>query len=422
MDKIVVYGGRPLTGELEADGAKNSVLPIMAALILNDSGEDVVIENAPNIRDVRVMCKILMSLGVKVTDRGGGCLVFNTANITTSSIPLSLSKEMRSSVFIMGPLLARLGRVQVYGPGGCAIGSRPIDLHLRGLRALGARIEEAGEYISAASPVLKGGEIHLDLPSVGATENVMMAAVGAQGETIIKNAAREPEIVDLQTFLNFLGADIRGAGTSTIRIKGPSLLRGGSYRVIPDRIVAGTMLMAAGITGGNILLRNVIPRHLEAVIAKLREAGMEIEEGESWLRARGSRLKGLDKVKTQAYPGFPTDLQAPMMALLSLARGKSNIYEEIFDGRLKHVDELRKLGARITSKGNRAEITGVAKLLPGKVVKATDLRAGAALVLAALAIQGKTEILHPEHIDRGYDNLEEKLARLGAEVFRVRSF
>ncbi len=421
MEKIIVYGGKPLVGELESDGAKNSVLPIMAALILNDSGEDIVIENAPDIRDVRVMCKILMSLGVKVTDRGGGCLVFNTANITTSSIPHSLSREMRSSVFIMGPLLARLGRVQVCGPGGCAIGSRPIDLHLRGLKALGARIEEKGEYISAVSPLLRGAEIHLDLPSVGATENVMMAAVGARGETLIKNAAREPEIVDLQTFLNYLGADIRGAGTSTIRIKGPGLLRGGSYRVIPDRIVAGTLLMAAGITGGSILLRNVIPRHLEAVTAKLREAGMDIEEGESWLRARGRPLKGLQKVRTQAYPGFPTDLQAPMMALLTLARGRSSIYEEIFDGRLKHVEELRKMGARISVEGSRADITGVEGLLPGKVVKATDLRAGAALVLAALAVKGQTEVMNPEHIDRGYHHLEEKLASLGAEVMRVRA-
>ncbi len=408
-------------GELESDGAKNSVLPIMAALILNDSGEDIIIENVPDIRDVRVMCKILISLGVKVTDRGGGRLVFNTAEITSSSIPYSLTKEMRSSIFIMGPLLARLGRVHMCGPGGCAIGSRPIDLHLRGLKALGAEISEVGEKITAVSPNLKGAEMHLDIPSVGATENVMMAAVGARGETVIKNAAREPEIVDLQTFLNYLGADIRGAGTSTIRIRGSSLLRGGTYRVIPDRIVAGTMLIASGITGGNVLLKNVIPRHVEAITAKLRETGMFIEEGENWLRARGRPLKGLDKVSTQAYPGYPTDLQAPIMALLTLARGKSTIYEEIFDGRLKHVKELRKLGANITLQGNRAIIAGVERLLPGKTVEATDLRAGAALVLAALAIKGKTEIVKPEHIDRGYDRLEEKLASLGADIYRVRA-
>lgn len=420
MEKIVVHGGKALRGTLVSDGAKNAVLPIMAALILNDSEEDIIIENVPGIKDVKSMCSILSSLGVKITDRGGGKLVFNASTLSRSSIPPSLTKEMRSSIFIMGPLLARLGKVHMSGPGGCAIGSRPIDLHLKGLRALGAKIDETEEYITGVSPVMRGAAIHLDLPSVGATENVMMAAVGAQGETIINNAAKEPEIVDLQNFLNYIGAHIRGAGTSSIRIKGPTPLRGGTYKVIPDRIVTGTMMIAAGITGGDILLKNVIPRHVRAITAKLREAGMFIEEGENWLRAKAGPRRSVQKVSTQAYPGYPTDLQAPIMSLLALSEGRSIIYEEIFENRLKHVKELRKLGARITPRGNRAEIEGVKRFLPGKVVKATDLRAGAALVLAALAVDGKTEILNPEHIDRGYDKLEEKLVSLGGDIYRVR--
>jgi UDP-N-acetylglucosamine 1-carboxyvinyltransferase len=420
LEKIVVHGGKALTGILDSDGAKNAVLPIMAALILNESEEDIIIENVPDIKDVKSMCSILSSLGVKITDRGGGEVVFNASALSRSSIPPRLTKEMRSSIFIMGPLLARLGKVHMSGPGGCAIGSRPIDLHLKGLRALGAEIDETEEYITAVSPALRGATIHLDLPSVGATENVMMAAVGAQGETIINNAAKEPEIVDLQNFLNYIGADIRGAGTSRIRIKGPTPLRGGRYKVIPDRIVTGTMMIAAGITGGDILLKNVIPRHVKAITAKLREAGMFIEEGENWLRAKAGPMRSVEKVSTQAYPGYPTDLQAPIMSLLALAEGRSTIYEEIFENRLKHVQELRKMGANITPRGNRAEIAGVKKLLPGKVVEATDLRAGAALVLAALAVDGKTEILNPHHIDRGYDKLEEKLVSLGGEIYRVR--
>ncbi len=424
MEKIVVYGGRPLSGKVEVDGGKNAVLPIMAALILNDSGQDIIIEDVPRIKDVMVMCRILKSLGVEIVDNGND-MIFNTSRVSSHKIADELTKEMRSSIFLMGPLLARLGKVILCEPGGCAIGTRPIDLHFKGLETLGAQINESpgknGKIISVEADKLIGGQVHLDFPSVGATENVMMAAVKAEGETIISNAAKEPEIVDLQNFLNKFGAKIRGAGTDIIRIKGPKSISGGSYRVIPDRIVAGTLMMAAGVTGGDIYLSNVIPHHLVAVISKLREAGLLIYEGDNWIRVIGKELRGVEKIKTQAYPGFPTDLQAPMMALLSLAKGKSTVYEEIFDNRLQHVGELNKMGAKITIKNSWAEIEGVAQLVPGKQVNATDLRAGAALVLAALSIKGKTEIYSPWHIDRGYDKIENKLVSLGAEICRVQA-
>lgn len=422
MDKILVFGGRPLVGEIEIDGAKNSVLPIMAAALLNASGEEIVIENVPCIKDVLVMRQILASLGVETRKRDKA-LALDTSNLISATLPDALTKEMRSSVFLMGPLLARFGKVEMCRPGGCDIGLRPIDLHIKGLKALGAKIIETGETITAVAKKLMGADIHLDIPSVGATENIMMAATGAQGETVLFNAAREPEIIDLQNFLNMIGADIRGAGTETIRIKGPVSLRGGHYRVIPDRIVAGTLLIAAGITGGDICLKNVIPSHMQAIIAKLKETGLLIEEGDNWLRVRtrvrGKRLKALEKLSTQVYPGFPTDLQAPMMVLLALAKGKSFLYEQIFDNRLKHVQELQKMGALITLKESKVEVEGVESFLPGKKVESTDLRAGAALVLAALTVKGKTEIYFPWHIDRGYDKLEGMLAKLGANIYRV---
>ncbi len=424
MDKILVFGGRSLMGEIEIDGAKNSVLPIMAATLLNASGEEIAIENVPCINDVLVMRQILDSLGVK-TKESEKALTIDTSCLISATLPDGLTKEMRSSVFLMGPLLVRFGKVEMCRPGGCAIGLRPIDLHIKGLKALGAKITETGETITVTAEKLTGANIQLDIPSVGATENIMMAATGAWGETVLSNAAREPEITDLQNFLNIIGADIRGAGTGTIRIKGPVSLRGGHYRVIPDRIVAGTLLIAAGITGGDVWLKNVIPSHMEAIIAKLREAGLLIEEGDNWLRVRTrvrrKRLEAVEKLSTQVYPGFPTDLQAPMMVLLALAKGKSFLYEHIFDNRLKHAKELQKLGARITLKERKVEIEGVERFLPGKAVESTDLRAGAALVLAALTVRGKTEVYFPWHIDRGYDKLEGMLAKLGANIYRVGS-
>lgn len=415
MEKFLISGGSSLSGKIRVKGAKNSILPILAASLL--TSEKVELKDVPDISDVKVMLNILECLGVKVT-RGKGILILEPGSLYTSEIPESLMCEMRSSIFLMGPLLGRLGKVKVSYPGGCDIGPRPIDLHLKGLISMGVKIQEENGCVRAEVKSLKGSDIHLDFPSVGATENIMMAAIYAQGTTQIHNAAKEPEIIDLQNFLNKMGAKIKGAGTDTIKIEGVKSLKDVSYTLIPDRIAAGTLIIAAAITRGELMLENVIPEHLEAVIAKLREAGVEIWEEADVLHVKGGKIKSIHSVRTLPYPGFPTDMQAQTMALLTLAQGTSVITENVFDGRFSLVNELKKLGAEITVQGRSAVIQGVEKL-HGAVVKAPDLRAGAALVLAGLAAEGHTIIEEVHHIDRGYENFEETLQKLGANIKRV---
>lgn len=418
MEKLVINGGNRLEGVVRVGGAKNSILPVLAAVLLNKSSDEVVLHDVPRIRDVALMVEILQSLGARVS-LSNHTMVVSSRNIYNYSIPEHLMREMRSTIFLMGALLARLGQVRISHPGGCAIGPRPIDLHLKGLAALGAQIREQHGYIYASSPRLTGTDIHLDYPSVGATENILMAAVYAQGTTVINNAAKEPEIVDLQNFLNKMGARVRGAGTDQIRIEGVSRLHALECGVIPDRIVAGTLMMCAAATGGDVLLENVIPAHLEAVTAKLRETGAQIREDNDRLhiRSRG-RLKAVDTIRTLPYPGFPTDLQAPMMALMTEANGTSVVIENVFDSRFKHVDELRRMNAQIMIDGRTAVVKGVPKLT-GAAVTAPDLRAGAALVVAGLTAEGITTLDGLHHLDRGYENLEGTLCQLGAEIERV---
>ncbi|NMB41958.1 MAG: UDP-N-acetylglucosamine 1-carboxyvinyltransferase [Firmicutes bacterium] len=416
MKKFVVEGGNKLEGSLSVKGAKNSTLPIMAASVL--CSEDwVELHNIPDISDMHVMAKILKSLGAKVIYNENR-LNLKVDALHSCTIADELMREMRSSIFLMGPLLARLGEVKVTYPGGCSIGPRPVDLHLKGLEALGAKVREENGFITASASSLAGAKIHLDYPSVGATENLMMAAALAKGKTVISNAAKEPEIVDLQNFLNAMGANVRGAGTETLRILGVQKLGKCSYRIIPDRIVAGTYLMAAAITGGRLLLKEIIPVHLDAVVAKMKEAGIEIRATEDSLEIIGGKLKAVETLRTLPYPGFPTDLQAPIMALLTVADGHSKIMESIFENRFKHVTELKRLNANISVEGRTAFIKGV-KRLSGTEVEATDLRAGAALILAGLAAEGTTVINKINHIDRGYENIEHDLQQLGAKIKRI---
>ncbi|HAA38287.1 MAG TPA: UDP-N-acetylglucosamine 1-carboxyvinyltransferase [Firmicutes bacterium] len=420
MDKYIVRGGKRLEGVVQIGGAKNSILPILAAVLLNRSSDEVFLTNVPRIRDVIKMVEILRSLGVEITWSGAD-MAIKTDNLTGYVIDESLMREMRSTIFLMGAILARFGHVCISYPGGCAIGQRPIDLHLKGLAALGAQLREQHGYIYASCSRLVGADIHLDFPSVGATENIMLAAVYARGVTVISNAAKEPEIVDLQNILNKMGARISGAGTDHIRIEGVSQLHGAEHAVIPDRIVAGTMMMAAAVTGGEIVLDNVIPRHLDAVIAKLREAGVQIREESGRLIVQAPpRLRALEYVRTLPYPGFPTDLQAPMMAVLTRAQGTSIIVENVFDSRFKHVAELNRMGAQIiVASDNRTAIVHGTERLMGASVTAPDLRAGAALVIAGLAAEGETVVSGLEHIVRGYEDLEGDLSRLGADIKRI---
>ncbi|NLZ38650.1 MAG: UDP-N-acetylglucosamine 1-carboxyvinyltransferase [Firmicutes bacterium] len=422
MEKLVVHGGRRLEGTVRIGGAKNSILPILAAVVLNKSTDEIVLTNVPRIRDVIKMVEILRSLGAEITWSGND-MVVATHNLSGFVVDEKLMREMRSTIFLMGAILGRFGQVCISHPGGCAIGQRPIDLHLKGLTALGAQLREQHGYIYASCSRLIGTDIHLDFPSVGATENIMLAAVYARGTTVINNAAKEPEIVDLQNILNKMGAKIHGAGTDQIKIVGVSQLHGVEYSVIPDRIVAGTYMMAAAATGGDVTLENVIPSHLDAVISKLREAGVQIREENDRIRVKApEQIKALEYVRTLPYPGFPTDLQAPIMAVLARAKGTSIVVENVFDSRFKHVGELNRMGAQIivTSDNRTAVVHGVEKLT-GASVTAPDLRAGAALVIAGLAAEGKTTIYGLEHINRGYESLESDLAKLGAEIKRISS-
>ncbi|HHY41454.1 MAG TPA: UDP-N-acetylglucosamine 1-carboxyvinyltransferase [Thermoanaerobacterales bacterium] len=415
MSSIVIEGGRPLVGTVKISSAKNAVLPVLAASLLTES--QCIIEDAPELEDVKVMIEVLKSLGARA-QREGDSIKITASEINSFEAPYDLVRKMRASFLVMGPLLARKGRARISMPGGCAIGSRPIDLHLKGFAALGAEIKLGHGYVEAKCKKLTGSTIYLDFPSVGATENIMMAAALAEGQTTIENAAKEPEIIDIANFLNSMGAKIRGAGTDIIKIEGVKELSGISYTVIPDRIETGTFLVAGAITGGNILLENVVPEHLKPVIAKLIECGATITEEPEGLRVIGNGRPMASDVKTMPYPGFPTDMQAQIMAYLSTALGTSMVIETVFENRFMHVEELKRMGAKIKIEGRSAVIEGVEKL-SGAPVKATDLRAGAALILAGLAAEGTTKVMNTYHIDRGYVNIVEKLQNLGASIKKV---
>lgn len=415
MDIIIINGGKRLTGKVRVNGSKNATLPIMAASLLFDG--TTVIKGVPSLRDVFVMKEVLNYLGAKVEQQG------DTFHIDASKVkPLEISeklmRKMRASGLVLGSLLARFGRAFISYPGGCDIGSRPMDLHLKGLAALGTNIKDDAGMILAQSKRLVGADIHLDVPSVGATENIMMSAVLAEGVTLIRNAAREPEIVDLQNFLNNIGAQVTGAGTDVIRIGGVKELQPAVHTVIPDRIEAGTYMTAAAITGGDIILENVIPEHVEPVTAKLRETGVRVLTGERWIRVQGTERPRPVDIRTMPFPGFPTDMQPQMVALLSLASGVSIVTETIFENRFKHVAELKRMGCMIRIEGSTAIINGVSKIY-GAHVEATDLRAGAALLLAGLAAEGQTVVEGTSHIDRGYEKIEERYRSLGADIQRV---
>lgn len=419
MEKLIIHGGHELHGRVKISGAKNAVLPIIAATLLAQD-KPCVLDEVPYLNDVCTIAEVLRQLGAKVDfNRQQHTLFVDSTVLKTVDAPYDLVRKMRASFVIMGPLLARYGKAKISMPGGCAIGTRPIDLHLKGFEALGAEIEIGHGFISATAPNgLKGTSIYLDFPSVGATENIIMAACMAEGQTILENAAQEPEIIDLANFLNIMGAKIRGAGTNVIKITGVPKLIGHNYAIIPDRIEAGTYMVAVAMTGGDIYIENAISEHLKPVIAKLNEAGVKIEEDIDGIRVScNNRPKAID-IKTLPYPGFPTDMQAQFMAMLTIADGTGLVTETVFENRFMHVDELKRMGACIKVDGRTSIVEGVPSL-NGCQVKATDLRAGAAMVLAGLVANGETEVSYIHHIDRGYDNLVEKLCGLGADICRV---
>mgnify|MGYP003879990963 FL=1 len=411
---MLVPGKVKLTGEVQISSSKNAILPILAASLLSD--ESKIIKNVPDIRDVAVITELIQHLGVKVDyqDRN----LYFSGEVTGETPPYELVRLIRASFLVMGPLLAKKGFVRVALPGGCAIGNRPIDLHLKGFEALGAQVSLSGGDVIARASRLYGNHIYLDFPSVGATENIMMAACLAEGTTYIENAALEPEIVDLANFMNSMGARVSGAGTNVIKIEGVSKLRSTDYTPIPDRIEAGTFMVAAAATGGDVIIKNVIPEHLKAVTAKLLESNAVVEEEEEYVRVyRQQEIKPV-YIKTLPYPGFPTDMQAQFMAYLSQCKGSSVITESVFENRFMHVAELLRMGARIKTEGRTAVIQGTRELT-GARVKATDLRAGAALIIAALTARGPTIIMNSEHIDRGYENIVAKFNQLGANIKRT---
>ena len=418
LAKFLVQKSGPLEGEVTISGSKNAVLPIMTATILTD--EVCELTEVPDLRDVNVMCKLLESLGAKVDAQlGENKVTVEMKNLLTDEAPYELVKKMRASILAMGPILARTGKARIALPGGCAIGARPIDLHLKGFHALGAEIIEGHGYVEAVAEKLIGNNIYLDFPSVGATENIMMAAVLAEGTTIIENAAEEPEIVDLANLLNKMGARIKGAGTDTIKIVGVPSLHGVKHSVIPDRIETGTFMVAAAITRGNVLIRNAVPDHVKAITAKLRECGVVVDITDDGMLVRGdvNPLTATD-IKTLPYPGFPTDMQSQFMALLATVKGASVVIETVFENRYMHVGELNRMGANIKIDGRSAIVQGE-KALQGAQVISTDLRAGAALVLAGLIAEGTTEISEIYHIERGYEKFIEKFRKIGATIIRV---
>ena len=416
MEKLFIQGGRRLSGTVKVSGAKNAVLPVIAASLLASTPS--VIEEIPDLDDVRTITEVLQYLGLTTRWQEPGSLYVDSTGIKSCEASYELVRKMRASFLVMGPLLSRFQEARISLPGGCAIGSRPIDLHLKGFEALGAEIIQGHGFIEARAPKgLQGARMYLDFPSVGATENIMMAASLAKGQTIIENAAQEPEIVDLANYLNAMGAKVRGAGTNVVRIEGVEKMTGTTYAVIPDRIEAGTYMVAAAITGGDVVLKNVLFEHMKPLVAKLKEAGVTIEEDVDQIRVNATDgIRAVD-VKTLPYPGFPTDMQAQFMALMTVAKGSSVITETVFENRFMHVDELKRMGANIKIDGRVAMVDGVTHLT-GCPVTATDLRAGAALVVAGLAAQGQTEIGSIQHIDRGYDRIVDKLRGLGADISR----
>jgi UDP-N-acetylglucosamine 1-carboxyvinyltransferase len=417
LEKIIVQGGTRLKGRVKVHGAKNAVLPLIAGSILASRG-DIRITDVPLLEDVKTITQLLKRLGIQA-DLGDDQIVINAEKVESTEAPYELVRKMRASVLVMGPLLARKKHARIPLPGGCAIGSRPIDLHLKGLEAMGARFDIGQGYIEGTiDGRLHGATVYLDFPSVGATQNIMMAATLAEGRTVIENAACEPEIVDLANFLNAMGAKIRGAGTDEIRIDGVDILRGTEYTVIPDRIEAGTYMVAAAITRGEVFVEGAISDHLVPLIAKMREMGVHVLDGENGIHVRADGdLKPVD-VKTLPYPGFPTDMQSQMMALLLTANGNSMLTETVFENRFMHVEEFKQMGAQIKIDRRTALIEG-GKPLSGAQVKATDLRAGAALILAGLAAEGVTEVTELHHVDRGYVDIVGKLRGLGAKIERV---
>ena len=412
MAKIIVRKSNPLVGKVKIDGAKNAVLPIIAATLLAEGKS--VLKGVPDLKDVHVISDLLRHLGAEVEYKDGN-LTVDASNITTCEAPYELVRKMRASFLVMGPLLARFNKTKISMPGGCAIGTRPIDLHLKGFKALGANVIIDHGFVEANTEKLVGSKLYLDFPSVGATENIMLAASLAEGTTIIENAAEEPEIVDLANFLNEMGADVKGAGTNTIKIKGVKSLKGAEHNVIPDRIEAATYMVAAAMTKGDITIENVIMEHLKPVTAKLIEAGCEVIEMENAVRVIGPEvLKSVD-IKTLPHPGFPTDVQAQFMAMDAVANGTGVVIETVFENRFMHVAEFNRMGANIKIEGRSAIVTGVDKLY-GSKVKATDLRAGAALILCGLIAEGETEIGDIYHIQRGYVDIDKKITALGGNI------
>lgn len=416
MEIIRVRKSEPLKGEVEINGAKNAALPILAASLLNPN--ETIISDVPPLKDVMIMIEVLEALGAKVEYLDQTTLKINVAEIKTTTTPFELMNKMRASFVVMGPLLSRMGRAVNGMPGGCQIGERPIDLHLKGFRALGAKVIEKVDRIEVETDgKLKGSKIYLDFPSVGATQNIMMAAVLADGETVIENAAKEPEIVDLSNFLTKMGAIIRGAGTSTIIIEGVEELKSCEHRIIPDRIEASTFMVAAAMTKGDVLVKNVIASHIRPVIAKLQEMGCEVIEDpdEDKIRVRSNGKLVATNIRTLPYPGFPTDVQAQIMTLMTVAKGESIVEETVFENRFMHVDELRKMNALIVTEGNEARVMGVPNLV-GAQVRATDLRAGASLLIAGLVAEGQTDVYDIYHIERGYYDVIGKFRSLGADM------
>ena len=416
MPKIIVEKSKPLKGSVRVSGAKNAALPILAATLL--STDSCILKDVPDLEDVRVISEVLEIMGAKVEKIGKEELHINSKNVNSVEAPYELMSKMRASFLVMGPLLARMGKAKISLPGGCAIGTRPIDLHLKGFEALGAKIECGAGFVEATADRLVGAKIYLDFPSVGATENIMMAASLAIGETVLENAAMEPEIVDLANLINKMGGKIKGAGTNSIRIEGVDSLSACTHTIIPDRIEAGTLMVAAAITEGDVLIENIIVDHMRPIIAKLKECGASVEENGDSIRVIGNKDIQPINIKTLPYPGFPTDMQSQFMTLMSMAKGTSVMVETVFENRFMHIDELKRMGADIRADGRSAVVEG-GKKMEGAQVRATDLRAGAALILAGLVAEGKTEISDIYHIDRGYSNIEAKFRGLGGNVYRV---
>ncbi len=416
MARILVETSGALKGRVKVNGAKNAVLPIMAAALLAE--DKCILDDVPELRDVEVMSDILRAYGAEVSSIKNGVMEISTPVITNTIAPDHFVSEMRASFFTAGPILGRCGKIRIPMPGGCAIGARPIDLHLKGFAALGADVKIDGDHVELKADQLVGASIYLDFPSVGATENIMMAAVLAEGLTTIENAAEEPEIIDLANFLNKMGANVKGAGTDTIRIHGVKRLTGTRHAVIPDRIEAATYMVAAAITNGDVIIDNVVPSHLKPITAKLKECGVQVEETEDTLRVIGrGKINAVD-ITTLPYPGFPTDVQSQFMALMTVANGKSHLNETVFENRFMHVDEFAKMGAEIHIDKHTAVVHGGAPL-KGADVYATDLRAGAALILAGLVAEGQTRIGNIYHIERGYADIIQQLKGLGAKIERI---